>query len=72
VDVVIGADGIHSTVRQLIDTSEPAVSGYVAYPWGQVWHTGDLVTIALRDRVLRLRAFDDYSDLDWLYAGQPG
>jgi salicylate hydroxylase len=41
-----------------------------ARPWGQVWHTDDPVSIALRDRVLRLRAFDDCSDLDWLYADQ--
>lgn len=42
-----------------------------ARPWGQIWHTADPVTVALRNRVLRARAFDDYSDVDWLYAGQP-
>lgn len=36
--------------------------------WGQVWHTGDPVTLGLRDRVMRGRRPDDYSELDWLYA----
>ncbi|QJY48118.1 FAD-dependent monooxygenase [Pseudonocardia broussonetiae] len=40
----------------------------VARPWGRIWHTDDDVTAALRDRVLRGRAFDDYSEVDWLYA----
>lgn len=38
-----------------------------ARPWGETWHTGDPTTIALRNRVLRNRRFDDYSELDWLY-----
>ncbi len=40
----------------------------VARPWGDLWHTADATTLALRNRVFRLRASDDYSDLDWLYA----
>jgi len=40
----------------------------VARPWGDLWHTDDPTTLALRDRVFRLRCDDDYSDLDWLYA----
>lgn len=36
--------------------------------WGEVWHTGDPVMLGLRDRVLRGRKPDDYSELDWLYA----
>ncbi len=40
----------------------------VARPWGDLWHTDDPTTLALRDRVFRLRGDDDYSDLDWLYA----
>lgn len=39
-----------------------------ARPWGQVWHTDDEVTIGLRNRLLRSRAFDDYTEVDWLYA----
>ncbi len=30
-DVVVGADGLHSTVRTLIDDSAPICSGYIAY-----------------------------------------
>lgn len=30
-DVLVGADGLHSTVRKSIDRSEPVFSGYVAY-----------------------------------------
>jgi salicylate hydroxylase len=30
-DALVGADGLHSTVRKLIDQSEPVFSGYVAY-----------------------------------------
>ncbi|GIH19753.1 FAD-dependent oxidoreductase [Rugosimonospora africana] len=30
-DVLVGADGLRSTVRKLIDDSEPVFSGYVAY-----------------------------------------
>ena len=30
-DALIGADGLHSTVRRLFDASEPDCSGYVAY-----------------------------------------
>jgi salicylate hydroxylase len=41
-----------------------------ARSWGQVWHTADPVTVNLRNRVLRARAFDDYSDVGWLYADQ--
>ncbi len=40
----------------------------VARPWGDLWHTADPTTLALRNRVFRQRAADDYSDLDWLYA----
>lgn len=40
----------------------------VARPWGDLWHTGDPTTVALRNRVFQLRRADDYSDLDWLYA----
>lgn len=36
--------------------------------WGELWHTDDPVTVGLRDRFLRMRRFDDYSEVDWLYA----
>lgn len=41
-----------------------------ARPWGRLWHTTDPLLGALRDRVMRARAHDDYSDVDWLYADQ--
>ncbi|GAB87145.1 MULTISPECIES: FAD-dependent monooxygenase [Mycobacteriales] len=40
----------------------------VARPWGALWHTNDPTLLALRNRVFRLRAADDYSDVEWLYA----
>jgi len=39
-----------------------------ARPWGEIWHTADPLTRALRNRMFQLRAFDDYSDVEWLYA----
>lgn len=33
------------------------------------YHADDTL-VALRNRVFRLRAADDYSDLDWLYAAR--
>jgi 3-hydroxybenzoate 6-monooxygenase len=42
-----------------------------ARPWGRLWHTTDPLTTYLRNRVMRARAHDDYSDVDWLYAEQP-
>ena len=41
-----------------------------ARPWAEIWHLEDPLAIALRNRILRGRADDDYSDLDWLYAEQ--
>ena len=38
-----------------------------ARPWGETWHTDDTAMVALRDRLLRTRRPDDYSELDWLY-----
>jgi salicylate hydroxylase len=44
-----------------------------ARPWGELWHTGDPLLLALRNRLFAQRATDDYSDLDWLYAAaEPG
>jgi len=42
-----------------------------ARPWADLWHLGDPLAIALRNRVLRERAEDDFSDVDWLYAAAP-
>jgi len=42
-----------------------------ARPWADVWHLTDPLAIALRDRILRSRADDDYTDVDWLYADTP-
>lgn len=53
--------------RRLSQTSRCQLT---ARPWGEVWHTGDPVTRALRDRLLRSRRDDDYSELDWLYLDQ--
>ncbi|MEV1295703.1 FAD-dependent monooxygenase [Pseudonocardia sp. NPDC049635] len=44
----------------------------VARPWGDLWHTTDPMVTTLRDRYFRLRADDDYSELDWLYADHVG
>lgn len=38
-----------------------------ARPWGESWHTTDPILCAYRDRYLRMRAPDDYSELAWLY-----
>jgi 3-hydroxybenzoate 6-monooxygenase len=43
----------------------------VARPWGRTWHTTDIAMLALRNRVFRMRADADYTDLDWLYAQRP-
>lgn len=40
----------------------------VARPWADIWHLTDPVALALRNRIFRTRADDDYSDVDWLYA----
>ncbi|MEO6090718.1 MAG: FAD-dependent monooxygenase [Umezawaea sp.] len=39
-----------------------------ARPWGDLWHTADPLLVAVRDRMFALRADDDYTELDWLYA----
>lgn len=38
-----------------------------ARPWGESWHSTDPIVRAYRDRYLRTRAPDDYSELSWLY-----
>lgn len=43
-----------------------------ARPWGDLWHTDDPTTLALRNRVFRMRAQDDYSELDWLFEDHVG
>jgi len=43
-----------------------------ARPWGDLWHTADPLLTAVRDRMFALRADDDYTELDWLYAGPGG
>lgn len=40
----------------------------VARPWGRLWHSDDPMTRGLRNRIMRDRAWDDYRDVDWLYA----
>jgi hypothetical protein len=35
--------------------------------WGEIWHV-DGLAMALRDEALRLRAEDDFTRIDWLYA----
>jgi salicylate hydroxylase len=39
--------------------------------WGQIWHDDGPVIPMLRDRIFTRRAWDDYTDLDWLYQHQP-
>lgn len=41
-----------------------------ARPWGEIWHADDPLTRALRNRMFQLRAFDDYTDVEWLYADE--
>jgi len=41
-----------------------------ARPWGETWHAADAAMVGLRNRVLRQRRADDYSELDWLYLDQ--
>ncbi|WP_020415801.1 FAD-dependent monooxygenase [Amycolatopsis sp. ATCC 39116] len=43
-----------------------------ARPWGEIWHTADPLTRAVRNRMFQLRAPDDYTDVDWLYADPEG
>lgn len=38
-----------------------------ARPWGESWHTADPTFRAYRDRYLRMRTPDDYSEIAWLY-----
>lgn len=40
----------------------------VARPWGESWHTADPALVAYRNRYLRARRPDDFSDVEWLYA----
>lgn len=48
-------------------------SPYDRRPWGELWHSGDPLTIATRNRYLALRAADDYAELDWLsFPARPG
>lgn len=44
----------------------------VARPWGDLWHTNHPTTVALRNRVFRMRAEDDYSEFDWLFEDRVG
>ena len=39
----------------------------VARPWGESWHSADPTFRAFRDRYLRLRSSNDYSEVEWLY-----
>lgn len=44
-----------------------------ARPWGELWHIDDPLIVGLRNRYFALRAADDYTELDWLYApAEPG
>lgn len=38
-----------------------------ARPWGESWHSADPSFRAFRDRYLRMRAPNDYSELAWMY-----
>jgi 2-polyprenyl-6-methoxyphenol hydroxylase-like FAD-dependent oxidoreductase len=43
-----------------------------AIPWGDLWHSEDPMVQLLRNKYLRMRADDDYSELDWLYSDHVG
>lgn len=42
-----------------------------ARPWAEIWHLTDPLSVALRNRIFRARANNDYSEVDWLYAWTP-
>jgi 3-hydroxybenzoate 6-monooxygenase len=72
--------------RQLARFGGDVIKGFAAYQaeriprtaqvqraartWGQIWHDDGPVIPLLRDRIFTGRAFDDYTDLDWLYQPQ--
>ncbi|MFI6347135.1 FAD-dependent monooxygenase [Streptomyces sp. NPDC050560] len=70
-DAVRGAGGDLGAALRGYEDTRLRLAGLCqtrARMWGQVWHTGDPVTLALRDRFMRGRRADDYTELDWLYA----
>jgi 2-polyprenyl-6-methoxyphenol hydroxylase-like FAD-dependent oxidoreductase len=67
-----GSD-IDAAYREFQDARLPRTARCqtAARPWGDLWHTGDPLTVALRNRLLAQREPDDYTELDWLYAPAP-
>jgi salicylate hydroxylase len=65
----LGRHGFDGGLREYERIRLPRASRcqVAARPWGELWHTADPLTIAVRDRMFALRADDDYSELDWLY-----
>ena len=63
-------DAVPAALRAYQDVRLPRATRCqrAARVWGGLWHTTDPLAVALRDRVLRQRRADDYSDTDWLYA----
>ncbi|QEE60421.1 FAD-binding protein [Salinibacterium sp. dk2585] len=44
----------------------------VSRPWGDLWHTEDPTLQLMRNKYFKMRAADDYSELDWLYNDHVG
>ena len=68
----LGPGAVDKALRSFEELRLPRTSRcqLTARPWGRLWHTTDPLTTNLRNRVLRARAYDDYSEVDWLYAEQ--
>lgn len=72
-DVLAEHDNVDKALAAYEDARLPRTTACqrLARPWADLWHHEDPLSIALRNRVLRMRADDDYSDVDWLYADPP-
>lgn len=68
--LALHADDQHRALETFEEIRLPVTSRCqtVARPWGALWHSDDATVVGLRNRVFSLRAPDDYSELDWLYA----
>jgi 3-hydroxybenzoate 6-monooxygenase len=63
------AEEVRAALRGYEDRRLPQASRVqrTARVWGEIWHV-DGLAMALRDEAFRLRAPDDFSRIDWLYA----
>jgi len=66
---------VDAAYRDFVDVRLPRTARCQtsARPWGELWHTDDPLTVAVRDRLFASRAADDYTEIDWLYSpAEPG